>query len=612
MAKKADEWKTDDRGRFRRIIGWKIDKGMAEDGHTFKVEKPIPQPFYLGTDLDQAKARYLRVKELWSYLLQQYENTKFDYSQHTRYGYPPSPFGWNSESLYVAKELAAGRVQITVKRSEGQPPDGYAFTLSRLGREYPMVIFVPEDRASFEEGADYWRKAAERELSQIQKMPVNIVGELTATFHEALAAYIQFVETTDLEPSDTGPRTTAFGVTKMEQAKRVKGRQKNIPLSALDFFGCQSLLDFWRNRPLKKSRKKDATPRPMTKKTCENHVAELMRFFRWLHKSSEFNWRKPEDFDELTTKVKEIEEERTSIAHLQVKVYSIDEMAILNKYATPIERVLLLLGLNCGFRGAEQGTLLLDHIFLDRPHPHAATLHEIEKFECQSSDHFVLYSRNKSKVYGEFLLWRQTVDAIRWALTQQHETCSRLGIVSRHLLLTKDGDRFFRRTKGNKNSSQIFSSKWISLTARILKDYPDFPKHPFGTLRDTGANLVRQFSTGEIGAVFICHGKPVRKDDLLDLYTNRPFGSLFRALRQIEEVLKPVFDAAPADPWTQPQQQYTTLGKRERILELHKAGQTTTQIAEKVGVGRMTVIRLIQKQSERKKPKPRANSKVNG
>lgn len=63
----------------------------------------------------------------------------------------------------------------------------------------------------------------------------------------------------------------------------------------------------------------------MARKTCENHVAELMRFLRWLHKSKDLDWRKPEDFGDLDTRVKEIEDERTRVGHLNVKVYTDDE-----------------------------------------------------------------------------------------------------------------------------------------------------------------------------------------------------------------------------------------------------------------------------------------------
>ena len=150
----------------------------------------------------------------------------------------------------------------------------------------------------------------------------------------------------------------------------------------------------------------------MEARYCENHIAELSRFFKWLHKSKGFDWRKPQDFDDLETKVKDLPEERTGIGFLNVEVFRIEELAVLYKYATPLERLLILLGLNCGFKGAEQGTLRFEHLFLDRPHLHAVTMQERTGFDLRPDERFVLYSRNKSKVYGEFLLWPQTIEGL--------------------------------------------------------------------------------------------------------------------------------------------------------------------------------------------------------
>lgn len=567
-------------------------------GWIVKEEKRQQYPFYFGTNLDQAKARLLRVKELWAHLTEEKET-------RNPVGFPPisiagerEPFSWNEESLWIARALADGRIQLQVERGKDETPDAYTARMSRLGRAYPMVFFIPENQESFDKGIDFWRKAAAHQVDQIRQMPVNVVHEVSETLHDAIDNYIEHIKATDLEPTNAGPRLTGFGMGKIEQSLRIKERQKNIPLSQLDFHGCQALLDYWRLRPLTKVRKKDGPQKPMAKKTCENHVGELMRLFKWMNKSKDFRWRKPEDFDELRTDVKEIQEERTSISFLQVPVYSIENLKLLNKYATPLERVLLLLGINCGFRGAEQGTVLIDHLFLDRAHPNAQMLKEVAKFECLPEDRFILYSRHKSKVYGEFLLWPQTVDGIRWALTRREEVCSKLGLPLRNLLVTKQGQPFFRRTEGNKNQSQIFSNKWDGLTRRIRKDHPDFPDHPFSTLRDTGANLVRHLADGEVSSVYLCHGNPVKTDNLLELYTNRPFGKLFKALRQMEEELRPVFASAPKDPWEQPMQQYTTLSKRERIIALFEAALRPSQIAKEVGVSKMTVLRLLKKHSE--------------
>src|SRR4051794_22433571 len=106
--KDTNEWKADARGRYRRMVGWKEDGG-----------KRVQQPFYLGDDLDQAKARYLRVKELWAHLERAHErslqelNSRFELPERTE-------CLWTEESLWIARELAAGRVQVVVS-----PPVGF-------------------------------------------------------------------------------------------------------------------------------------------------------------------------------------------------------------------------------------------------------------------------------------------------------------------------------------------------------------------------------------------------------------------------------------------------------------------------------------------------------
>lgn len=175
--------------------------------------------------------------------------------------------------------------------------------------------------------------------------------------------------------------------------------------------------------------------------------------------------------------------------------------------------------------------------------------------------------------------------------------------VYRHLLITKTGTLYYRKTGGAKNRSQIFANKWNDLIARIQKSEPDFPYFAFSSLRDTAGDLVRQAAGGEVSATFLMHGQPIKQDDLLDLYTKRPFGKVFEALRQLQADLKPMFEAAPENVVEQPMQQYTPMNKRDRIVELKKANMTVTQIMEEVGVSRMTVLRTLEKLFSRKPKK---------
>ena len=106
--KDTNEWKTDGRGRYRRMVGWKDEGG-----------KRVQQPFYFGTDLDQAKARYLRVKELWAHL-ERIHRSRSKSMLNSKFELPePTECLWDSESLWVARELAAGRVQIVVPLPAG-------------------------------------------------------------------------------------------------------------------------------------------------------------------------------------------------------------------------------------------------------------------------------------------------------------------------------------------------------------------------------------------------------------------------------------------------------------------------------------------------------------
>jgi DNA-binding CsgD family transcriptional regulator len=596
MPKKIDdEWLPDSRGRYRRKVGWWINEAGTRKQY----------PFSFGTDKDQAKARLARARELWSQVV------KIHSDPPTSVDFPPPPPGcensqaepaWDSESLWIAKQLAAGKVQIPVGSVPEIDDYVYAQKIQELAKKYPFVSFVADDRERYDAGSSFLDTAVNHQLSELERRypealqrHTSVLLELTGTLHAALDVYIDHVRKHDLDPTPDGPTLSSFGSHKIANTTMLKRHQKDRPLSALDLDGCQELLDYWRMRPL--TTDKRITPsRPMAKKTCENHVAEWMRLFRWLHKSKDFTWRKPEDFEELTTNVKDIQEERTSIeAYTKQSFYLPSELILINKHATPLERLLFLLGVNCGLKGAEQGTLLLDHIFLDRPHPNARYHLEVSKFKCRPDERFIIYSRNKSKVYGEFLLWPQTVEVIEWAIQRRNRIVKEKGLEYRNLLVTEQGTLFRRLTGGGKNQSQIFGNKWDALIRRVQKNEAGFPHFPFSSLRETASDLVRQVADGEVSATFLMHGQPVKQDDLLDIYTKRPFRKVFEALRQIQEDLKPMFDAAPDDVVEQPMQQYTPMNKRERIVELKKDGRNVTQIMQEVGVSRMTVLRTLQK-----------------
>lgn len=542
---------TDDRGRIRRYVGfWMNGSGNR-----------VQRPFFFGSDPAEVPSRVARVDELWTHIVNEWNTLKV---RSRRLGAEPErregkPV-WSHEGLWIAQQLAAGKVQIVVpRRTVSYPhwqtqepmhvptrPEDYARQLRRLAHDWPMVYFVPDDAQAAGQGADFLQQCIDHQIASLglHGAADNLLATKSETLHQAIGAYIKAIEAENVEPTLDGPQRTAWGTVRKENAERLKLHHDDCPLSTLDFDGCQTLIDYWRNRPLVNRKGRPRTP--MSRSYCKHHVDELKRFFRWTSKSKKFNWKKPEDFEDLTCKIRDIASERTDISFVQVPTYSVEDLALLYRFGSDLQRLLMLLGLNCGFRGSEAGTTEERHVFLDGAHPNQKYLQQFGKFNPSDDDRFLCYTRHKSGVYGEWLLWPETEKAIRWGLDRK----AAIGSSSPMLLVTKEGRPFFRRTDGNKNYCQIFANKWTKLTAKIRKECNEFPKRPFGTLRDTGSDFIRHLAGGEAAGCYLMHGSPA-KDNLLDLYSNRPFGKVHTALGEMRHQLQPMFDACP-DAFTTP------------------------------------------------------------
>ena len=156
--------------------------------------------------------------------------------------------------------------------------------------------------------------------------------------------------------------------------------------------------------------------------------------------------------------------------------------------------------------------------------------------------------RHKTSVYGEWKLWPETVTAVEWWLRQRAAIPVASGV--RTLLVNRAGQRYDALTKGNHPNCQIPNS-WFHLSERIRKDVPSFRRLSFNKLRKTAANLVRSLAGGEVAAVFLCHGTPVKADELLEMYTNRPFAKVFDAIDRMADRLRPLWSAVSA-PFPEP------------------------------------------------------------
>jgi hypothetical protein len=356
------------------------------------------------------------------------------------------------------------------------------------------------------------------------------------------------------------------------------------------------MVDYWRARPVVKG-----TERPITVPTARNHIKQMLEFLRWLHKNSDYEWRKPEDFDDLVVSVKSsLREKAAKVSPVAVDTYQLEELCLLYKYATPLERLFLLLGMNCGFGQAEIATLLAKEADLFKRHAHETLL----GFVSTEKDSFIRKIRPKTEVYGEWILWPETVEALQWAIRRRQ----RQVLVTRGpnkgkdirmkpdslLVLSEDGTPLVKQTASGNRASRIASVWNGDLTPRIRKSKADFRSLSFNKVRKTAGNMIRDLSNGEIAGVFLCHGEPVRSDTLLDIYTNRPFAKVFKAIGLARERLQPVFEFRAEWPEERKKGGLNIhLAKVEQIRSLHEKGMGAVAIARQVGVHRMTVYRHL-------------------
>ena len=212
------------------------------------------------------------------------------------------------------------------------------------------------------------------------------------------------------------------------------------------------------------------------------------------------------------------------------------------------------------------------------------------------ADSFIKRNRGKSGIYGEWLLFPLTVQAIEWLRTRH----AAFGPKAKPLVVLNDrGQPYYKRTPSGNFNSQI-PARLASNITRANSDGHNVPNHSFGKLRKTAGNLVRRLTGGEVAGVFLTHGQAVRQDDLADVYTNRPFGKLFETMRTLQEELTPVFEAAGPNPFSPPARVCLKKSVHDRIGELLKKGVTVADTAEQTGVSESTVYRHLTELRDRK------------
>lgn len=574
MPARRRELKPDSKGRFRPYLGFKADA----EGNRKECR------FNLGTDKREAERRMERLYDL------------HDESEAAAGGTI-----WTGFAFYAAKLIEKGTFTIVFPfkehlMREDDPAAQYAQLLHVEQQRYPSLHIIPAEPDVYTIGVKTNGVAIEEELRELEEsarflgvitsrqvMPDQLV---TGTLHEALDAFGQEVVHKNNVRAGTDGELTQYGRLRMERIGRFKERHSDIPLSALHVDSCTDLVRYWANRPPTKNRRTGKIDgKPIARKTAEHHIKELFSFLNWLDATSRFSWIKPRGIDQISRKIAELDVEKANkLKAVQKDTYTVEELAILNRHATPLERLLLYVALNCGMGAAELGRLRLEDFLLDHEHEHARRL----GFTSTETDSFIRFLRPKTGVFGEWLLWPETIVMVRWGFARSSRFESEL------LFVSEKGNPWYKE-RAKRNPQAKFTNVFTALIRRIQKSQPSFRKLAFGTLRDTLPNMLRLSHSSEMASICLAHGSTFKGDKLIDCYTNKPFGRFHDLMRETRSMVEVVFAAVDGDPTETPIQQYIPLEVREKMQMLLKEGRPTGEIAKTCGVSRATVCRERQR-----------------
>lgn len=584
-------------GLYFRNLGWK----QTSTGY-------VQQKFYLGRDESKAKLANLRLEQLWQQISGRRER---------EIGSPPASEKNMPGPKLVDVVQAVGRsrqafsaiVSVGTRHVDafGDRPvwDKVTLAIADAIRNGEPIAYIPLPRDLAALRPEHplvwaWLDGLRTDITGIKIELENEIGQRVSeqqiqqhghrlvekgrrmlrkaggqALHAALDAYSKWVEATfvDIETK----KVTYWGST---QTRIIDFLKRCLPDYSLEELGARkvdNLLEILKNRPLTEGGKCSSVA---WTKSC---IKLLRSFLRWLNRAPEFEWRRPADLETTQIRVALTRQEISAkVRSTQVETYNLDEVRILWQYASPFQRLLMLLALNCGAGRAEVASLSTNEVALHQRHPREQ---EVE-YSSTDEDSWVFRIRHKTGVYGEFKLWPETVKAIEWWLRQRASI--QISDTVDTLLVTKKGHRYDAPTKGNHPNYQI-PNGWYSLTKRIRKDkelHGNFRELSFNKLRKTAGNLIRREADGEIAGVFLCHGTPVRSDELLDLYTNRPFAKLFEALDRLGLKLRPLW-ASVAEPFPEKRPQggpNISRGMIQRIQAMRQQGYKLKFIAKKFGI----------------------------
>lgn len=504
--------KPDARGRRRAVVGRSLDGNVQR----FEVGNK-------GTSQAESQQRLDAICDLYD---RQCHELGIDY--------------WANWVLPWAQRLAMGAIKVNgsdlAKRNDGQAAEELSIVSRLQSWGVPVHVADPDLQAA---GNGFLKAlvgqqvndAVQQTLARLgvqwgpklvedvrqHVVPPDVANAETRTLHEAIEEYRSHLEDTGKRDND-GNLSSRVGKCR-DRLRYLKDHHEDLPLWQLDFGAIDKMAAYWRNRPVteKGTRCSWEHARDMNK--------ELFRFLDWLDMNGAYKWEKPRGSNGIKHSPIKFPEDNKGEAFQTItkETYTPAQLAIIAAHTDDFGRALIGICVNCAFGASEIGQWPTCLIALYTPHPKADRV----GIETTDADSWVVGPRPKTGVYGEHLLWPEVAAAVKPFLDGRSV-----------LPITRRQAPWYRTHSSNPQSK--FNRWWNVVLNRVQKQHEDFPRLPFGSLRDVLPNVLRQEFGDDVASICLQHGKV--EDDLLKCYANVPYKKLFHATTQLVPIFRPFLD----------------------------------------------------------------------
>lgn len=412
-----------------------------------------------------------------------------------------------------------------------------------------------QDYSKLENGALYFQRLIDTKLQAAvaevvesfqhlqpgitERVAIKPHGQDHRSFHDALKGYKTHIRKNG-KKKDNGDLARS-PQNYLKWADKLKATHDDFPLMRFNKNKLAEITAYWRNREYRY--KINGVEKPIGKEYAGHIMTCFWSFVKWLSDDETWNWKLPDGANNIDRKIIRLDSDRKKRQTRRIagSVYNAEQLAQIASRLDTAGKLFLGLSVNCAMQPAESGRVEVGDYFTIHP-------------ETGKPGDFIIFDRPKTQEYGEWLLWPEVAELVKWGIKRSKSLgCDRLIVTDKGKNLYDDNIK--------QPSSRL--SKWwqaiptkashhIGIVTRMSRDDPTFPRYVIKSLRKLLPSIIRNRRGWGKELADLANARKIAdngqwRGELADLYGDRPYDVLAGVLTELQKDFRPFLDALKID-----------------------------------------------------------------